>query len=262
MNCAQRKDLILLDAAGALEPAETAELREHLATGCPQCCGARAEAEATMAQLSLLPEPHALPAGAKDRLLERIHSAAPASKPIWQWERMILPAAVAAILAVAVTLASVWKFGPRQATGLSASDLADAKALLAQKDAEVLILQTRLQAATRASMPNMEFASLTGSIQPQANGHVFIDTKDGKWYFFGTGLKPPEIGRTYVLWVCCGGKDIMAGSFDPKQGSAMLLGDVPPLPSDSAVTIAITDEPMTGPHAAPTGRAQIFGQVQ
>ena len=47
MNCAERKDLILLYAFDQLEPAEETSLAAHLREGCPRCVGELAAARAT-----------------------------------------------------------------------------------------------------------------------------------------------------------------------------------------------------------------------
>jgi hypothetical protein len=54
VECADRRDLILLYAAGELDAGECGGLRAHLAAGCPQCIGYMAEAEAVLALLPLL----------------------------------------------------------------------------------------------------------------------------------------------------------------------------------------------------------------
>jgi anti-sigma-K factor RskA len=72
VTCEERKDLLLLHAAGTLEATEAVELRAHLATGCPVCAGHLAEANATLAQLPLALEVQNPPPEAKKRLFARI----------------------------------------------------------------------------------------------------------------------------------------------------------------------------------------------
>jgi anti-sigma-K factor RskA len=74
MNCEVRRDMMLLEAAGALNAAELAELRAHLATGCPRCLGAQAEARAVLAHLSLGLPPVTPTPEAKERLMSRVHA--------------------------------------------------------------------------------------------------------------------------------------------------------------------------------------------
>src|SRR4051812_32423327 len=77
MTCIERRDSILLHALNAndndaLAPAERESIRTHLATGCPTCSAALAEAEATLAQIPLsLPLQTPSPA-VRDRLMQRV----------------------------------------------------------------------------------------------------------------------------------------------------------------------------------------------
>src|SRR5882724_10595464 len=72
VTCSERQDLIFLYAADQLEPAEAEALREHLATDCPLFAGALAEAEATLAQVSIAIDPIAPPPEAREKLMFRI----------------------------------------------------------------------------------------------------------------------------------------------------------------------------------------------
>ena len=51
MDCLTRRDLMPEFLLGLLDPEEQVELARHLATGCPACAGARAEAEVALASL-------------------------------------------------------------------------------------------------------------------------------------------------------------------------------------------------------------------
>src|SRR5205814_8883171 len=72
-----RQDLLLPYLADAIDADERAELESHLATGCPRCAGALAEAEAILARLSLALDPIAPSPQARERLLQRITPPAP-----------------------------------------------------------------------------------------------------------------------------------------------------------------------------------------
>lgn len=262
MNCEQNEDLILLDAAGELDADEAAQLHRHLDTGCPTCWGYRAAAEATLARLWLGLDHPSPPPQARTNLMKRIGTAgtlgiAPRRERARDWERIVLPAAIAALLAVAVTLLAVHHFMPPRPTGAPEArdmELALLHHLLDERQAEVNSLRTQLR--------GMQFAQMTGPAQPDALGRVFIDGRSGKWYFFTTGMKPASHGKTYELWLISEDKKIPAGTFNVNdQGTATLLGTVPPLPAGAAVSLAVTDEPAGGT-AAPTGKLQIVGQVQ
>jgi anti-sigma-K factor RskA len=251
--------MILLYVAGMLDPAESAELRQHLASGCPACAGHYAEAEATLAMLSLsLPAQPARPA-LKYSILNQARAArsgiARTGSPR-AWDRIVLSGAIAAVLAVAFTLAIVDRFWPTPKT------LPNDQATIANLQTQLMLAQAQL-VAIRQDLRGMQFAELTGSVQPDAVGHVFIDPEMKKWYFFTCGMKPAADGKTYELWLICNNQKIPAGTFNVSdQGTATLLGAVPPIPPGAAVSLAVTDEPMHGPHEQPTGHLQIKGIVE
>jgi anti-sigma-K factor RskA len=260
VDCTERRDLILLYAAGALDAGECGGLREHLAGGCPQCAGYLTEAEATLALLGQTLAPQNPPPLLKQAILNRAkqesRKSGSTNMRIGGWDRIVLPAAVAAVLAVAVTLFAVRQFAPpiRPAT--------DDSAKIAQLETQLLAVKGQYD-SLRQSLKGMQFAELTGPAQPEAVGRVFIDPDMKKWYFFTCGMKPAADGKTYELWLISNGQKIPAGTFDVNEhGVAQLLGAVPQLPAGSSVTLAVTDEPMNGAHQAPTGTMQMHGVVQ
>ena len=72
MKCEQRRDLILLDAIGALDSTTHEEIRAHLATGCATCAGYLTEAEETVASLPYLLQPIEPPERVRNKLFARI----------------------------------------------------------------------------------------------------------------------------------------------------------------------------------------------
>jgi anti-sigma-K factor RskA len=167
------------------------------------------------------------------------------------WERFVIPSSIAAILAVGVTLLVVRAF-PKP-TPPEPTTNPQLMAIISAQDAQIKKLQ--------ASIDHMMFASLQGDLQPGAQGRAFIDLKAGKWYFFTTGMKPQDAGKTYELWLIAGDQKIPAGTFDVSTGgTATLLGQVPALPANAKLQMCITDEPAGGV-SAPTGKAQMMGEV-
>lgn len=254
MECQERKDLILLYAAGMLDPGESAELRQHLASGCPVCAGHFAEAEATLAMLPLSLAAQPAPPALKYSILNQARATrAGAARG---WDRIILSGAIAAVLAVAVTLGVVNQLQPTAKT--SPND----QATIASLRAELTLAQCQLT-TVKQELGGMQFAELTGSGQPNAVGHVFIDQQMKKLYFFTCGMKPAPDGETYELWIICNDQRIPEGTFDvSRQGTAAMLGPVPPIPPEATVSLCVTDEPMEGPHQQPTGHLQIKGIVE
>ena len=284
MECADRRDLILLFAAGDLDAAEADEVRRHLAGGCPQCAGYLAEAEAALAMLPLTLKAQRVPAALRQTILDRARGDSTGressereplgreSSPmrIGGWDRVVLPGAIAAVLAVAITLLVVKQFWPVNVR--SAEDqktIADLRSqlLLAQAQTDGMAgqlqsMQAKLSDAQK-SLQGMKFAELTGPAQPAAVGHVFLDTTMKNWYFFTCGMKPAPDGKTYELWLISDGQKIPAGTFEVNErGTATLLGSIPPLSGNAKVVLAVTDEPSNGPHQVPTGSLQIKGSVE
>jgi hypothetical protein len=270
LECRDRKDQILLYVAGALDEGESAELRRHLAGGCPECAGYRAEAEALMAQLPLALEQPAVSPEARRKLLDRVAKSPEVESegpyPIARsWDRIVLPASIAAVLAVAVTLVAVSQLTRGRGVP-SGPDARDAQIVALEKmlqDQALTVSDLRQQLdAAKLRIDGLKYAELTGPAQPQAMGRVFIDMKGGKWYFFSDGMKPAAPGKTYELWVCFAGQKHAAGTFDvDSEGKATLMGAVPPLPAGQAIMLAVTDEPMGGV-SAPTGSPQMVGNLQ
>jgi anti-sigma-K factor RskA len=280
MTCQERKDLIVEYAIGSLEGQEREELRAHLAGGCPQCAGALAEAEAILAQLPLSLDRQQPSPGVRQRLMKKI-AARGSAKLIpmparRDWERLVIPAALAAMLAVAVTVAAIYRFRPAPApigktdpqkdmyiAGLELMVKQTTGDLIATKD-KLAALQAELTATTRQSqaLDSMKFVEMIGQDQPKAMGRVFIDTEKKQWYFFTSGMKPAAQGKTYELWLIADKKPIRAGTFEVgEHGTAALLGNVPAMPAGASVQLAVTDEPMPG-RDSPSGTLQIHGLLQ
>jgi anti-sigma-K factor RskA len=267
MDCSARKDEILHYVAGVLDDGSCAELREHLATGCPECAGVVAEAEALLAQLPLGLDQIRPSPDVKRRLMEKVRNT-PIGGPIpirRDWEKIVLPASIAAVLAVAVTLLAVSQFTRRPAVpaGPDTRDMQVAllEKLLEQKTAESVVLEHELEDAKRG-LAGLKYAELTGSDQPQVLGRTFIDTQSGKWYFFSDGMKSPAPGRIYELWLINQNKPIPAGTFSiDSHGMGICCGPVPALQPGALVTLAVTDEPAPGVQS-PTTSPVITGQIQ
>jgi anti-sigma-K factor RskA len=267
VNCVDRQDQILLYAAGALEPEESAELRAHLATGCPRCAGALADAEATLTLLTQGLSQHAPPLDLRNKILNQAAKERKSEEPALSympWERIVIPSALAAVLAVAITLFCVRYLSPM----LGGATLAQTQAQLVAKTVELqgvqatLALTQRQLADATSSLQGMKFAKMTGDPQPSAVAHVFLDLNHKKWYFFTNGMKPPANGKTYEFWVCVGAEKLPAGTFEVSDnGIATLHGDVPPIPPGANVMLCVTDEPMGGTQV-PTGTAQLMGTVE
>ena len=185
----------------------------------------------------------------KQSILNRVRAEATPRKSapmrIGGWDRIVLPAAVAAVLAVAVTLLVVKQFWPVNVR--SPED----QRTIADLQVQLRAVEAQLVEGPQ-SLKGMKFAQLTGSAQPAAVGHVFLDTSMKNWYFFTCGMKPARTEKPTNCGSFTMAKNSPAGTFDVnRNGTATLLGSIPPLPGGATVTLAVTDEPANGPNQVP-----------
>jgi len=223
VNCADRKDLLLLLAFDHLEPDEAAELHAHLATGCPRCTGELAAARTIVGHVALAAPAVAPSPRVKARVLSAI---APRRNPAW------IPAAAAAALAAVIT------------------------------GAAILIPTQRGVNALRAELAAARVVSMSGAgPQPKAAARIFWDEGRGVWHVFVANMKPSDAGRTYQLWFITPDQTkVSAGTFDVgSHGSGELVVPVPAKIGKIAVA-AVTEEPAGGV-PQPTGAIQLVGKL-
>jgi anti-sigma-K factor RskA len=254
MTCDERKDQLLLYAAGALDDAERDALAAHLASGCPQCAGALAEAEATLAQMPMDLPPAAPSPGARKRLMQRVVADAARgdrrriarAKP--GGSRMPAVAIAAGFGIVLGALAALSFYMPRAENRQIAM-----QQQLADKDATISQLQSTLGKAQLISLAKMP-------PQPKAHGRVYWDRDQNKWHVYVFDMMPPAKGMMYELWfITPNQKKVPAGTFNvDKEGDAHMIVDVPPEIGPISLA-AVTDEPGMMPQ--PTGQIQLVGNV-
>jgi len=218
---------MLLYVTDGLEAGERTELAAHLASGCPQCAGALAEAQATVAHIPLVTDQVTPPASARDKLFARVAAdvSQPAQKPR-RWMSMAMAACIGAILAGG----AVWITVERQLDPIRSSEL--------------------------------QLVSMKSEIQPKARGRVLWDHDNGRWHVSVFDMAPPPPGRTYELWfITPGGNKVPGGTFNvDSAGRGTLIASVPPNIGPIAVA-AVTDEPIGGV-SAPTGKIQLVGEIK
>ena len=263
MTCRERRDELLLHAAGALDEGERRDLGAHLASGCPACAGALAEAESVLAHLPMALDPVAPSAGVKRLLMARAAGEDAAGEPEAPARR-------------APSRARVW-LGPALAAGLAAAVTWVAVAVPMQRRQGRLEERIAVQAdrigrletdLARSSeivqvmrRPDTLVVSLGSDTRPDAAGRVFWDRGAGVWHFSATGLEPLAPDRTYELWfINDAGEKIPAGVFDvDARGRGELRAEVP-ASAGNIVVAAVTDEPAGG-SAQPTGTIRLAGKV-
>ncbi|HEX8525338.1 MAG TPA: anti-sigma factor [Tepidisphaeraceae bacterium] len=219
--------------ADALDASEAADLRAHLASGCPICAGALAEAQATFAHVGRALAPVAPPADAWHRLEKRVKDSQPPPLTLERPRRMRL------VMTGAIAAA----FG----------------ALLS---AAVLYLPAR-EKAKLVDSRDVRLVSLSSQdVQPQARGRIFWDKQKNTWHVYVFDLKPPPPGKEYELWfITTDSKKVPAGMLTvDKAGKGSTVVAVPQNLGPLALA-AITDEPAGGVQQ-PTGSIQLAGEVK
>lgn len=238
MTCEERKDLMLLYVTDALDAAEAAEVRAHLATGCPACAGSLAEAHAILAHIPLATDRVAPPSSAKEKLMNRISGAErgpipmPTTRPARSGVgRMIFASAIAACIGALIVGATLW-WPERQ------------KAQLVERQ-------------------NVQLVALAGGEpQPKASGRILWDKDKNNWHVYIFDLKPPAPGQEYELWfITPAQKKVPAGMFTvDASGKASITVKVPADLGPIALA-AVTNEPIGGVQQ-PTGSIQLYGEVK
>jgi hypothetical protein len=81
--------------------------------------------------------------------------------------------------------------------------------------------------------------------------HMFWDKAKNTWVLVAHNMPAPRPGMTYQLWLVTPTSKISAGTFDPKDGEAMVRATYA-LPADQLRMLAVTEEPAGG-MPQPTG---------
>lgn len=240
MTCEELHNLVAAYALGAVDPAEADAIRAHLATGCPQCAGALAEAKAVIAAIPLELTPISPPAHVRERIMQRLtpapaiaapspqtlpHPRENARRPVWS---AVIWSAMAACLAVVFT--SLW--------------------FRAHPTAVVPFM----------SSPDLSLVSLSGgSPQPRARGRIFWDKDRHIWHVQVFDLAPLPPQKAYELWIITPARKLPSVTFSVNSaGDAAFTAPVPA--NEQIAAAAITDEPAGGV-ASPTGKIQLLGKT-
>jgi len=232
MTCQELNEMFELYALGALEPAEKAEIDDHLARGCENCSQALSAALALNAGVFTL-APAVKPRG---RLKRRLLTSVGVHYPGWGW--------VWALGAACLLLVAAWLgIEERNRT----YELADARRALLesgqQRDRLTQALQFLSDPATRP-------ASFGRGQTAPPRGYVFLHPQMGV-LLIASNLPAAGAGKTYEMWVIPkGGTPQPAGLFqsDGTRGLHILSG---PVDVSAIGTVAVTIEPAAG-SATPT----------
>jgi anti-sigma-K factor RskA len=288
-----------LYVADALDAAERQELRAHLAGGCPACAGALAEAQATFAAMPLALDPVVPSPIAKARLMQRIDQSTKASNAAndclpdnlaTRLFRILVPAAVAAGLAIVVTHAVVMKKlqpdlmrgdAAQQMLGLESRQVQELLAkldtmkqenvkLLLARDQTIQSLQEQLAGQTHLvdmlRTPDMKVMPLgpplNSPLQPNAVARIIADEKSQQWLLITAGMSQQPPGKTYEMWFITPDQKKFPGpTFNvDEKGMGTVVAKVPQNIGPIALA-AVTDE-VTGGVPQPKGEIQLVGKAQ
>jgi len=183
-----QRDLILLMPPACWKPTSRRSCAVTWTRVWPAMLGLSSGAEATLAQLWWGCEHSSHHRRIRKRLMDRIANESTgfgrsAPRRRGDWERIVLPAAIAALLAVAITFAGGTAFHSTRPAGdrISATS------------SWFLLRRSAPRHAGRDSGHAIRAADRCRATD--AVGRVFIDGRNGKWYFFSTGMKPAGHGK-------------------------------------------------------------------
>lgn len=282
MTADERRDRILLHAAGALDESEAAELRAE-----PEQPGDRAaqrDAEELLAHLALTADPVAPSPRAKERLFERVAAHEPAPRllrkaPLW---RELAAAGLVAAVSAGFAYAVAWQqLGSTARLAAAEHEAAEAReaqwataeaargeleTLLEEQDREIAALEAQISSArdalgllTAPGMVAIELVSAEGA--GDVTARVFWDWEAYTCFFEASGLRTAEPGRAYVLWlVTVGGDVIRAGSFEGHDAGSTSFFALLPQDMDYIARVVVTDEPLPVGDA-PTGATHLAADV-
>lgn len=99
--------------------------------------------------------------------------------------------------------------------------------------------------------------TLTASGVRAPFARMFWDRAANRWTLVAHDMPALPNGKTYQLWLVTASSKISAGTFEPRNGDAVVRATYA-LPADSLKAIAVTEEPAGGV-PQPTGRIVIAG---
>jgi anti-sigma-K factor RskA len=224
-----QEDLVL-HALQALSQGESAAVRTHLAQ-CAMCRDQVAELSGDVAMLGLSVPQHPVPAGARQRFLNRIAADVLVAKQPAKHEtrRQVLPfprttwipwATAAALAVVAISL------GVKN-NALN-NELHHATSQVTSLEAESAQARRVIDVLTSHSAQRVLLTAGKTSVEPA--GHAIYLAESGSLIFQANNLKLLASDRSYELWVIpANGKPIPAGLFRPDAaGDASVV--LPSLP--------------------------------
>ena len=287
------KELLALDAVGALTPEEARVLAGHT-VACEECRREAAELSDAAAALAYGVAPVAPPPALRARVLESTRAAetvlpfkrpardgygdgpnalepvpraaSPAPVSIGAWRLLssrppLMFGAIAAVLVIAVLgalSAALWARNRELTTELAqlSQSLNRARGELTLAREESVRLSEIRDVVTAPGAP---VAALAGTeVAPGATARLVVDKRTGRAVFATEGLPPAPAGKAYQLWYIAGGKPQPGVVFKTDATGHAVVSDRVPAAGRDASVFAVTLEPEGGV-SAPTGGMYLRG---
>lgn len=259
MTCEELRDKHELYVFGVAEPADRADLDEHIANGCKTCTDGVARTRWLARYLALTVPQEEPPEHLRSDLLRAITLAQPKEMSFWQTVLWRLGFPVSVIAALALLIISIGLFTEVRSLNREAEALR--VAATQQRDREVQLLyrlawvQGAILRIPTTGTREVRFGTKQYSGRAYLHPHgVLLVTAD---------LPGPPAGRTFQLWLYPKGQaaPIPTGVFDPDSlGHALHLWEGP-VDVENLRQIAITEEPPGGV-AAPSGKVLLTAAVR
>jgi anti-sigma-K factor RskA len=227
----EMNELYELYVLGALEPAEAAEIDEHVRTQCEHCISHISDATLVAASLSGVADLQKPPARLRQRVIASVKPERAKNRG-WFWAVAGLSAACAGLIALAVNTAS------------SVNTYRDQISVLTAERSQ---LREAVEILSRSETRTVQF----GQADNQAHGRVFVNRNRGL-VFVGSQLPQLAANRTFQLWLipAAGAPPQSAGVFKPNAAGDFVNVRTTPI-GTGVQAIAVSVEP-NGGSPAPT----------
>ena len=253
-------DAVALDA---LDPIERDAVLAH-ADNCAICRAELSQLRDTAAFLAYAPAGEAGDA-ARERVKSRLMARVTAEKgatvervnrsnaiSMLAWRRAEWMAVAASIMLVAsmAVLASIVRDRQNLREQLK-QEIASAQRARTASDSLRGAVMYRDSLIAGLTGKDVAMMTLTAGGTKAPFAHMFWDKAKNTWVMVAHNMPNPKPGMTYQLWLVTPTSKISAGTFDPRNGEAMVRATYA-LPPDQLKMLAVTEEPAGG-MPQPTG---------
>lgn len=270
----------LLDALAfdALDEVERTTVAAHVAE-CERCRAELVQLRETVAAIAFVAQTARQPDESRDKVRSRLLARAAADAGVFRldglrataavepttrvikpnrnvinaiaWRRaewMAIAAGVLLVVSVSI-LASVIRDRENVQTALTEQIARNQKVATASDSLRALAM-TKDSIIAGLTGRDVAMMTLTSAGTKAPYAHMFWDKGHDTWTMVAHNMPDLKPGRTYQLWLVTPGKKISAGTFEARDGDAMMRTTMPL--GDKLMALAVTEEPMGG-MPQPTG---------